>query len=94
MTVSSAEQCYEIMKAAYEGGINFFDNAEGYGECGEAERIMGAAVNRGISPSARACGKGWRTGMGRSGQPKWLARGMVGGGGTPLLRSPAPWHPP
>ena len=29
MTVQSVDQCYEIMRTCYEGGINFFDNAEG-----------------------------------------------------------------
>lgn len=32
-----------IMAHAYEAGINFFDNAEGY-EAGEAERLMGQAI--------------------------------------------------
>lgn len=32
-----------IMAAAYEAGINFFDNAEGY-EAGEAEKLMGQAI--------------------------------------------------
>ena len=27
--VSQEEACLEIMKAAYDGGVNFFDNAEG-----------------------------------------------------------------
>lgn len=35
------------MKRAYEGGINFFDNAQAYGN-GNAERIMGEAVRLGI----------------------------------------------
>ena len=29
MTVQSVDQCYEIMRTCYEGGVNFFDNAEG-----------------------------------------------------------------
>ena len=29
MTVQSVDQCYELMRTSYEGGINFFDNAEG-----------------------------------------------------------------
>ncbi|MBW8189607.1 aldo/keto reductase [Neiella marina] len=32
-----------IMAHAYDAGINFFDNAEGY-EAGEAERLMGQAI--------------------------------------------------
>jgi len=33
----------EILQAAYDGGVNFFDNAEAYGG-GESERIMGKAI--------------------------------------------------
>lgn len=33
----------ECMRAAYEGGVNFFDNAEAYGE-GAAELLMGEAL--------------------------------------------------
>jgi len=33
----------ELMRTAYEAGVNFFDNAEGYAG-GESERIMGAAL--------------------------------------------------
>ncbi len=32
-----------IMQKAYDAGINFFDNAEGY-ESGESERVMGQAI--------------------------------------------------
>ena len=32
-----------LLKTAYAGGINFFDNAEGY-ESGESEKIMGRAI--------------------------------------------------
>ncbi|MCP3978906.1 MAG: aldo/keto reductase [bacterium] len=35
----------ETMAAAYDGGINFFDNAEVYAD-GESERIMGAALRK------------------------------------------------
>jgi voltage-dependent potassium channel beta subunit len=35
----------EAMAAAYEGGVNFFDNAEAYAG-GESERIMGAAIKQ------------------------------------------------
>lgn len=41
------DAAYEIMKEAYKGGVNFFDNAEVYAY-GEAETIMGQAVKRGI----------------------------------------------
>ena len=34
----------KLLKTAYDGGINFFDNAEGY-EAGESEKIMGAAIS-------------------------------------------------
>jgi voltage-dependent potassium channel beta subunit len=32
-----------IIKTAYDGGVNFFDNAEGY-ESGKAEEVMGDAI--------------------------------------------------
>jgi voltage-dependent potassium channel beta subunit len=32
-----------MLRAAYDGGINFFDNAEGY-EAGNAEKVMGDAL--------------------------------------------------
>lgn len=35
----------ELMSHAYDSGINFFDNAEGY-EQGESEALMGAALER------------------------------------------------
>jgi aryl-alcohol dehydrogenase-like predicted oxidoreductase len=34
----------QLLKTAYDGGINFFDNAEGY-EAGESEKIMGDAIS-------------------------------------------------
>lgn len=34
-----------IMGAAYDGGVNFFDNAEGY-EAGKAEIVMGEALKK------------------------------------------------
>jgi voltage-dependent potassium channel beta subunit len=43
----AANSCFEIMKAAYLGGVNLFDNAEAY--CaGDAERLMGDAVRMGL----------------------------------------------
>ena len=33
-----------LLKTAYDAGINFFDNAEGY-EAGESEKIMGDAIS-------------------------------------------------
>ena len=35
----------ECMSAAYEAGVNFFDNAEGYAR-GKAETVMGAAIRK------------------------------------------------
>lgn len=34
----------KLLKTAYDGGVNFFDNAEGY-EAGESEKIMGDAIS-------------------------------------------------
>jgi voltage-dependent potassium channel beta subunit len=39
------DSALDIMQAAYEGGINFFDNAEAYAG-GEAERIMGEVIKQ------------------------------------------------
>lgn len=36
---------YECMKAAYDAGVNFFDNAESYGD-GNAEIVMGNVIRR------------------------------------------------
>ncbi|MFT6437223.1 MAG: aryl-alcohol dehydrogenase-like predicted oxidoreductase, partial [Candidatus Azotimanducaceae bacterium] len=33
-----------LLKTAYDAGVNFFDNAEGY-EAGESEKIMGDAIH-------------------------------------------------
>jgi voltage-dependent potassium channel beta subunit len=40
--VAEASEC---MQAAYEAGVNFFDNAEAYAG-GESERIMGSAISK------------------------------------------------
>ena len=32
-----------LLKTAYDAGVNFFDNAEGY-EAGESEKIMGKVI--------------------------------------------------
>ncbi len=37
------KEATSLMAAAYDAGINFFDNAEGY-EAGESERLMGKAL--------------------------------------------------
>ncbi|MDF1548708.1 MAG: aldo/keto reductase [Bacteroidales bacterium] len=39
------EASYKIMAAAYENGVNFFDNAEAYAE-GEAEIVMGKVIKK------------------------------------------------
>ena len=39
------EVALECMKAARDAGVNFFDNAEGYG-AGKAERVMGSVIKR------------------------------------------------
>ncbi|KAF1325993.1 K+ channel protein, partial [Globisporangium splendens] len=41
------DDAYAIMVKAFEGGVNFFDNAEGYA-LGKSEEIMGQVVQRGI----------------------------------------------
>jgi voltage-dependent potassium channel beta subunit len=42
---SAVETTAELMAAAYDAGVNFFDNAEGYAG-GVAEEIMGAALHK------------------------------------------------
>lgn len=44
-TQLDARRAEECMSAAYESGVNFFDNAEAYAG-GDAERIMGEAIRR------------------------------------------------
>ncbi len=39
------ETAYQCMKAAYEAGVNFFDNAEAY-EDGNAEIVMGKVIKK------------------------------------------------
>ena len=39
------DNAVEIMKAAYDGGVNFFDNAEVYAN-GQSELVMGAALKK------------------------------------------------
>ncbi|MBN2147757.1 MAG: aldo/keto reductase, partial [Anaerolineales bacterium] len=39
------EPAYECMQAAYEAGVNFFDNAEAYAH-GNAETVMGNVIKR------------------------------------------------
>ncbi|KAF1316365.1 Voltage-gated potassium channel subunit beta, partial [Globisporangium splendens] len=42
------DDAYTIMVKAFQGGVNFFDNAEGYA-LGKSEEIMGHAIQRGIA---------------------------------------------
>ncbi|KAE9013071.1 hypothetical protein PF005_g9225 [Phytophthora fragariae] len=44
----TAEAWYEMMEIAFKAGVNFYDNAEVYGN-GQAEEIMGTAIQRGIA---------------------------------------------
>ncbi|KAE8897981.1 hypothetical protein PF005_g6085 [Phytophthora fragariae] len=44
----TAEAWYELMKLAFENGVNFFDNAEAYGG-GLAEKNMGYAIRKGVA---------------------------------------------
>ncbi|KAG4042532.1 hypothetical protein PC123_g21976 [Phytophthora cactorum] len=44
----TADAWYDMMKLAFEHGVNFFDNAEVYGG-GLAETNMGAVVKKGIA---------------------------------------------
>lgn len=44
----------DLMRAAYEGGVNFFDNAEGYAE-GRAEIVMGDILKKAGWPRSSWC---------------------------------------
>ncbi len=48
---ADVDKTYDMMKAAYDAGVNFFDNAEAYA-LGKSEEIMGEAIKR----------LGWRRG--------------------------------
>ena len=50
-TQSGVESAATMMAAAYDAGVNFFDNAEGYAD-GKSEEVMGAALKK----------LGWRRG--------------------------------
>lgn len=50
-TQADVKTAVEMMSAAYEAGVNFFDNAESYAS-GESERVMGDALKQ----------LGWRRG--------------------------------
>lgn len=50
-TQAGIESTVMMMAAAYDAGVNFFDNAEGYAE-GKSEEVMGAALKK----------LGWRRG--------------------------------
>ncbi|KAL4087544.1 hypothetical protein PRIC1_013434 [Phytophthora ramorum] len=47
----TADAWYKMMVTAFQGGVNFFDTAENYGET-LAERNMGSAIKRGIEEGA------------------------------------------
>lgn len=42
------EEAFQMMRSAYENGVNFFDNAEAYGGAGVSEAIMGEAIQLGL----------------------------------------------
>ena len=44
-TQMGSDTVYDCMVAAYDAGVNFFDNAESYAGC-EAEVLMGEALRR------------------------------------------------
>ena len=44
-TQLAEEAAYQCMKAAYDAGVNFFDNAEAYAS-GESEAIMGSVLKK------------------------------------------------
>ncbi|KAE9348033.1 putative voltage-gated potassium channel subunit beta [Phytophthora fragariae] len=48
---NTVEAWYEMMKTAFARGVNFFDNAELYGN-GQAEEIMGGAIKKGVEEGA------------------------------------------
>ena len=50
-TQSDVDAAVDMMAAAYDAGVNFFDNAEGYA-AGKSEEVMGAAIRK----------LGWRRG--------------------------------
>ncbi|OWZ18512.1 Voltage-gated potassium channel subunit beta [Phytophthora megakarya] len=43
----TVEGWYELMKMAFEHGVNFYDTAEMYGR-GQAEELMGGAIQKGV----------------------------------------------
>src|SRR5207253_221727 len=44
-TQMNDDRAHACMKAAVDGGVNFFDNAEAYAD-GESERVMGRVLKR------------------------------------------------
>ena len=53
-TQADEDLAYELMKEAYDNGVNFFDNAEGY-EAGESEIVMGKALRSLARPRDSYC---------------------------------------
>ncbi|GAB9473875.1 K+ channel protein [Globisporangium polare] len=45
---SDFDLAYDIMTTAFKNGVNFFDNAEGYG-FGKAEAILGRVIQKGVA---------------------------------------------
>ena len=45
--VTCGERAFALVHAAYRGGVNFFDTAEGYG-AGASERVLGQAIAMGV----------------------------------------------
>ena len=47
MSFSSEDQAIELLSAVRKYGVNFFDNAELYGQpCGSAEKLFGSALKK------------------------------------------------
>ena len=46
--ITRGEEAYELLAAAYKGGVNFFDCAEGYGGAGASERVLGECIQTGL----------------------------------------------
>ncbi|RLN64632.1 hypothetical protein BBJ28_00014192, partial [Nothophytophthora sp. Chile5] len=45
---NTVDAWYEMMVAAFQHGVNFFDNAESYAD-GHAEELMGGAIQKGVA---------------------------------------------
>ena len=47
----NADAAYDLMRCAFDAGVNFFDNAETYA-AGASETVMGVALARGVAEGA------------------------------------------